>query len=150
MSRVEGLVGHMMHANPDFRGTYKWGGLDGPAVEISWVSNTTLHVDLDLEKIWSIVPDPNVDVDFDLVFSKECVDDNTMRVNIVSQNITYNTILGGWLTNKLIDWFGEEADLTIEQQLELDLPSGMSCDDLQVSINEDGELIICCFSLGVN
>ncbi len=152
VSRVEGLVGHMLHADPGFKGGIKWGGLDGPAVEINRVSNTTLHADLDLEIILNHVPDPNLDLGFDLVFSKECVDDNTMRVNILSQNITYNTILGSWLQRKLIDWFNVEIGdaITIEQQLELNLPSRMSCDDMQVSISEDGELIICCFPIGSN
>ncbi|MBC7774795.1 MAG: hypothetical protein H7246_05090 [Phycisphaerae bacterium] len=145
VSRIEGLVGHMIHADPAFKGTLKWGGFDGPAVEANRVSNTTLHVDLDLERILKIAPDLNVDVDFDLVFSKECVNDSTMRVNIVSQNITTNSTLGSWLTNKLIDWFGEGADLNIDQHLELPLPDGMSCDGMRVSISEDGELIICCF-----
>lgn len=158
VSRVEGLFGHMIHAEPSIRGNLKWGGLDGPAVEITQVSNTTLHVDLDLEAIIDyeifvdIVPNLNLDLGFDLVFSKECVDDNTMRVNFISQNFTYNTVLGSWLQNKLIDWFNVETDApaSIEQQLEFDLPSGMSCDDMQVSINEDGALVICCFPIGGN
>src|SRR5581483_8917957 len=59
-SRIEGGIGSFMYDNRLY-----WGHLHGRAVEVSYKDAGTLHVDLDLAYD-SILPDPEVDVDFDV------------------------------------------------------------------------------------
>ena len=160
VSRIEGLVGHMTHADPSLRGNMQWGHISGPAVEIKKVSNNTLHVDLDLEVPISIWPNPELDVDFDIELSKECVNDTTMAVVIKSKNFTSNADYALWrdivsfgttyLTSELINWYSGNCTEppVIEQRLEMTVPRGINCNDLQVSVGSDGQLLICCFTLG--
>ena len=68
---VESLFGHMRHVQDDLKGVY-WGKKYGSRwVEATGKSgaNPTLHLDLDLAKDVNNFFDPEVDVDFDLVFS---------------------------------------------------------------------------------
>lgn len=60
-SRVEGLIGDFIRGNQ-----LEWGHLYGRAVEATRKNNNTLHFDLDLEAAISYLPNPEVDVDFDL------------------------------------------------------------------------------------
>jgi hypothetical protein len=63
--RVEGLVGDAIRGT----GVY-WGGRHGrQSVEITQVNATDLHVDVDLAYEVDVLPDPDVDMDFDLRFS---------------------------------------------------------------------------------
>ncbi len=68
---VESLFGHLRHVQNDLKGVY-WGKKYGSRwVEASYKAgpNPTIHFDLDLAKDVNNFFDPEVDVDFDLVFS---------------------------------------------------------------------------------
>ena len=68
---VESMFGHLRHVNNDLKSLY-WGKKYGSRwVEASYKanSNPTIHFDLDLAKDVNNFFDPEVDVDFDLVFS---------------------------------------------------------------------------------
>jgi hypothetical protein len=74
LSLVECSIGNQLNHQSDF----SWGKerivfstLFGPAVEVTFVDYKTLHFDLDLERELG-GPNPEVDVDFDLVFT--CTD----------------------------------------------------------------------------
>jgi hypothetical protein len=60
-SRVEGIVGDYIHGN-----RLEWGHLHGRAVEATRKNANTVHFDLDLKADISYLPDPEVDVDFDV------------------------------------------------------------------------------------
>ena len=62
----------------------------GPAVEVNYVNEKTLHFDLDLQKIISYSPDAELDVDFDLGFS--C--DNGVIKTKVSNVQTHTNLVG--------------------------------------------------------
>jgi hypothetical protein len=65
--RIEGIVGDLITGNPLY-----WGGISGPAVELSGITDSSGHqslwVDLDLKADASVLfidlPDPTVDIDF--------------------------------------------------------------------------------------
>ncbi|MBL8204292.1 MAG: hypothetical protein JNM09_08680 [Blastocatellia bacterium] len=60
-SRIEGMVGDFIHGNQ-----LEWGHLYGRAVEGTRKNANTLHFDLDLKAAIDYLPDPEVDVDFDV------------------------------------------------------------------------------------
>jgi hypothetical protein len=158
VSRIESLVGNMIHAEPDVRGKMQWGQLEGDAVEISRKSANRIGVDLDLEVPINNWPNPKLDVDFDLGITKECVDDSTMTIRIVSSNFTSNADYALWkdivslgttaLTSKLVNYLAKECSdpPEIEQSIEFNLPPGVRCEDLEIFFSEEGNLVICCFS----
>ena len=98
-SRIEGMVGHYIHGNDLY-----WGHLYGRAVEITKASiSNAIHVDLDLSVDISWVPDPEVDVDFDVVFS--CT---SGVVNISVKNLKkwvgYDVPILGTLVNPIVNY----------------------------------------------
>lgn len=158
VSRIESLVGNMIHAEPDVRGKMQWGQLEGEAVEISRKAANRIHVDLDLEVPINNWPNPKLDVDFDLNISKECINDSTMSIRIVSSNFTSDADYALWrdivsigttaLTSKLINFLAKECSdpPEIEEHIEFNLPPGITCNDLEIFFSEEGNLVICCFS----
>jgi len=93
-SRIEGMVGHLIRGNALY-----WGHLFGRAVEVSRarISNS-VHVDLDLAYDVPLAPDPEVDVDFDLVFS--C---SSGTVNITPKNVKHSVHTNIPLLGSLLD-----------------------------------------------
>jgi hypothetical protein len=61
-SRIAAIVGHHLH----FDEGIKWGKLHGRGVEVSQKDTQTVHIDLDLQSVVNNLPDPEVDVDFDV------------------------------------------------------------------------------------
>lgn len=149
LSRLEARIGHELHADPRLKGRVAWGKLFGEGVEMTRKNNNTFAVDLDLKAIIDYFFDQEVDVDFELSFEKECTEDGDLVLKINSFNYKTN-----WDDSKLLELLNiETPDLPeIEQEIAFDLPEGVSCDNLQVSLNADGDLVICCFpiSLGNN
>lgn len=89
LSLVECSIGNHLNQGPEFGWGSKVRGLPntlfGPGVEVEFVDNKTLHFDLDLQRKVS-GPNPEVDVDFDLVFS--CVNG---IIKTEMKNVTYGT-----------------------------------------------------------
>jgi hypothetical protein len=66
-SRIEAIVGNWIEGRDD---TYKWGNLSGSRyVEMTPRDWRTVHVDLDLTRIYSYRPDIAADFDFDVRFA---------------------------------------------------------------------------------
>jgi hypothetical protein len=74
LSLVENAIGNQLNYMDGFDwGSKVWGlpnTLFGPAVEMTYVDNQTLHFDLDLQRKLG-GPNPEIDVDFDLTFKCE-------------------------------------------------------------------------------
>ena len=64
ISRIEAHVGNAIHGEDAY-----WGEFHGDPVEIERESREAVHVDLDLAADVPIINDPEIDIDFDLVFS---------------------------------------------------------------------------------
>lgn len=161
-SRIESLMGHLLHADSELRGRFKWGFLSGPAVEVTRAGNNSVHVDLDLEVEIDWWPNAALDIDFDIKVEKSC--DNAahkMTLKLTSQNFTSNADYQLWkdiaslgftkLTADLIDWYAENCStpFQVSREFEVDIPEGINCDDLQVSVDAAGNVVICCFALTV-
>jgi hypothetical protein len=69
-SRLEAQLGHEISFQGSASSLY-WGHLHGRAVEVKRKNATTIGVDLDLAKVQKWLPNPEVDVDFDLGFTCE-------------------------------------------------------------------------------
>jgi hypothetical protein len=76
-SRIEALVGHHLHGEEAY-----WGGLEGLRfVEAEAASSPdSVHFDLDLKAFVPVLPNPDLDVDFDLKFTARCSLDQTRAV----------------------------------------------------------------------
>ncbi len=61
-SRMESLIGNLFWTSSEV----KWGHIYGRPVEISYVAPNKFHVDLDLEGVAPWLPNPEVDIDFDM------------------------------------------------------------------------------------
>ncbi|MBL7814694.1 MAG: hypothetical protein JNL70_06785 [Saprospiraceae bacterium] len=82
-SVIESAIGNQMSKDPNIA----WGDKNtswGKHVELKYVSPTTIHVDLDLEKSARLSPDPELDVDFDLVFS---CNNGALKMQIVNVKV---------------------------------------------------------------
>jgi hypothetical protein len=102
-SRIEGIVGNSIATNSLY-----WGDISGEAVELAG-NGSALHVDLDLAADVTILPDPGVDIDFDLVFS--CDVDN--KLLITSTNLAVDvdsSIVWEVLTLDLIEIMDTKVD----------------------------------------
>ncbi len=160
VSRVEGLIGHMLNADGVLKERLKWGHIFGATVEVSRKSNHALHIDLDLEGIVPYWPNPEMDIDFDIEITKNCEVKNGRNILIMelaSKNFTSNADYSDWadvaslgilkLADVAIDWYAQNCTdpPVINQALEVPLPDNINCDDIEVYINEYGDLVICCF-----
>ncbi|WP_437296815.1 hypothetical protein [Sorangium sp. So ce426] len=140
MSRVEALVGDSLHGEDLY-----WGNLYGPAVEITRgcpageAECTTAHVDLDLAySTW--LPDPEVDVDFDLDFV--CADG---ALSIVTSNLEvdadsdwYYEVLGLGLL-EILDYKVRRGVEAAWEELSQTLDVGAEC---RVNVTPEGGLSI--------
>ncbi|MEM6734584.1 MAG: fibronectin type III domain-containing protein [Bacteroidota bacterium] len=159
VSRIEGLVGHMIHSDPEIEGKMKWGKLNGPAVEIKKKSINSVSVDLDMQAKVNNNFDPSLDIDFDISFSKSCIesgDETVLRLGFASSNFVSDTDSSWWqdvlslgtsyLISKLIDWYSDNCTTppSISRSVEVNLGDEIDCEDLELSVNDNGDLIICC------
>ncbi|WP_437797743.1 fibronectin type III domain-containing protein [Sorangium sp. So ce693] len=140
VSRVEALVGDSLHGEDLY-----WGNLYGPAVEItrgcpaSEAECTTAHVDLDLAySTW--LPDPEVDVDFDLDFV--CADG---ALSIVTSNLEvdadsdwYYEVLGLGLL-EILDYKVRRGVEAAWEEISQTLDVGAEC---RVNVTPEGGLSI--------
>lgn len=99
LSLVEASIGNQLNFTPGFDwGEYgrvnntKW----GPVVEVAYKSFNTLTFDLDLQRRIDNYPNPEVDVNFDLVF--KCVNG---RIGFDIKNVSYGTNLPGHILTLL-------------------------------------------------
>jgi hypothetical protein len=102
-SLIEGMLGHEMYYNKLY-----YGHLYGRAVEVSKASLAkAIHVDLDLAYDVSWLPDPEVDVDFDLVFSCSTgvIKISLKNLKIKVDSAWYSEVLGVGL---IIDYIGNK------------------------------------------
>lgn len=112
-SMVESMVGNQMHQRPDNK--LSWGNTSGvntvwgDHVEGNRVDGNTLHFDLDLQ--YDITgPNPEIDVDFDLVFS--CNGDGSVSIKTanvktgceVLGQVSCSTVINA--INGALMWFG--------------------------------------------
>ena len=160
VSRIESLMGHLMLTDPALKGNFQWGEISGAPVEVTRVTDNKIHVDLDVEAIIGWWPNPEVDIDFDISFTKACDPaTNRMTITMQSENFTSNADYPLWkdilslgttkLTADVIDWYAENCTTppVISRSFSVDVPADMDCDALEVKVNAGGDLVICCFSL---
>jgi hypothetical protein len=109
VSLVESSIGDQMnHMSGLGWGDKTWGlpnSLFGPPVEITYVDSKTLHFDLDLKINKRYLPDPALDVDFDLIFT--C---NNGIINTRMENLKFETNWVGdlylWLKGNVVTLAG--------------------------------------------
>lgn len=140
VSMVEAAIGHQITIENN---SVAWGTrgsvyntLWGPAVEVSFVNDKTLHFDLDLEKSVTGL-NPEVDVDFDLEF--ECLNGIiSMKVKNIKTGTNWVGEADQWLTT-------EGVKLLVNALAgEVGIPgggfiSGLLSDFLSFSLNFDPE-----------
>ncbi|HEX7844603.1 MAG TPA: hypothetical protein VF476_02315, partial [Chitinophagaceae bacterium] len=115
-SMVESMVGNMIHYKGEGKilwgDTYMTNTVWGDHVEMKRVDGNTLHFDLDLQA-YTAVSNPEVDVDFDLVF--ECMGSGYIRIKTANEKTScdFNTPLlqpsCGTIRsviNGVLGWFG--------------------------------------------
>lgn len=131
-SRVEGIVGDFIHGNQ-----LEWGHLYGRAVEATRKNNNTLHFDLDLEADISYLPNPEVDVDFDMEIT--CANGTiSMKVKNVVVDVDSSPILQvlslgliNFLDAELSSRINDAAkNIKIGQDVPLGFCPGISVDSL--------------------
>lgn len=158
-SRIEALMGTLIHT--ELKGQFKWGHISGDAVEVSQKSADAVHIDLDLEAIIDWSPNPSLDIDFDTKITKVCDNNNPQRMTIrlASENFTTDADFQWWkdvltlgITKgvaDVIDWYAEKCETppSIERSFDVFLPTGLTCSQLDVRVDESGNLEVCCFSL---
>jgi len=159
VSRTESLVGHMLNVDQDIRDRFRWGFITGPAVEVSKADDKTLHFDLDLEAKINNWPNPALDLDFDIEVASRC-DNATHKLNVdlTSKNFTSSTDFSLWkdllslgvlpLSDKLIEWYANECTNPpeVKQSFEVKLPQNFNCNDINVKVNDDAGVTVCCFA----
>lgn len=159
VSRIEALMGHLIHTDEDLKGKVKWGKLHGAAVEIERKDNNTITVDLDLQAKVNNNFDPELDIDFDITFNTSCLENGSvLRLSFISENFTSNANASWWqdvvslgssaIIAKALNWYSENcmSPPSISQSLDIDLTDEIDCGDLQLEITEEGDLVICCLA----
>lgn len=139
VSRIEGMVGHAIHGTEAH-----WGEFQSPNwVEATFADNPErLHVDLDLEADVTALPDPEIDIDFDLLFRIDVEPGATTAVlRIESANVNANVdfdlltelfgnvLLLGQFGGSVEDYIAKriEADFApIVEAIQIDVPAGSS------------------------
>jgi hypothetical protein len=161
VSRIESLVGHLIHTDAEIGDRFKWGFVHGPAVEVSRSGASVLHVDLDLEATIENWDNPELDLDFDIAMARRCTAGTPDKVTIAltSQNFTSNVDFALWKditslgvmkgVDKLIDWYAKDCVTPpqIEQTFEVNLPPGIDCSALQLEVQPQANVTLCCFRL---
>lgn len=159
VSRIESFVGHLINTSSDISGSFKWGHLDGPAVEVQRISTRAIRVDLDTEATINNWPNPALDIDFDIEVAKRCEDgENKLIIDLTSKNFSSNADFALWkdlaslgvlkLTGDLLDWYALNCATPpeIKQSYDVSLPQNINCDDLNITVGAGEDLIICCFA----
>jgi hypothetical protein len=159
VSRTESLVGHMLNVDQDIRDRFRWGFITGPAVEVSKANDKALHFDLDLEAKINNWPNPAVDLDFDIEVASRCDSArHKLNVDLTSKNFTTSTDFSLWkdllslgmlpLSDKLIEWYANECATPpeIKQSFEVNLPQNFNCNDINIKVNDDAGITVCCFA----
>jgi len=112
-SRIESMVGHQIR----YESLY-WGHLHGDAVEVTYgcpagtQNCNKIHVDLDLAANVNNLPDPSVDVDFDINF--QC---SNGALNITTTNFTTN-VDSSWIYEVLSLGLINILDVVVEGRIE--------------------------------
>lgn len=143
-SRIESMVGDMLHDQPAY-----WGDRDGRAfVEATFVDPQRLHVTLDLEGEANNMPDPEVDIDFDLVVSAACAPDGSVAVSITTENFHANVSLG--ILGGVIDFFtgvfvalDEPCEGGISGCIERRIAQAIESQFVPISLQINADLPIC-------
>lgn len=155
VSRVEGIVGHLLNASSKIKEKAKWGFLEGAAVEVTRNGSKSLHVDLDLEGVIPYLPSAAVDIDFDIEVTKSC-DAGQLALGLATKNLTTSSDYTWWkdlvshggshLATKVIDYLAKECINIpeIKYSFATKLPEGTDCEVIDVSVDTDGSVIICC------
>jgi hypothetical protein len=114
-SRIESLIGDAIHYE-----SAHWGGLDGDRyVEVSRLDDQAVRVTVDLIAEITGLPDPEVDLRFDLRFSGSCTDGQTpLQLNIAVENVQASADFD-WLMEFWNLWLinfaeGEIADRVVD------------------------------------
>lgn len=155
-SRVEGLIGHHLHGESAY-----WGGLHSPRYVEAWPATIAdaVHFDLDLKASVDVLPNPDLDVDFDLKFDAQCSADGTRAEVALSVANLESDADFVWWGELLAAAFScatgqpdciDYAENTIEERLEnafgsialpagsSQLPQGYRCQTANVDIASDG------------
>lgn len=138
-SRIEGAVGDRIQSNK-----LSWGAgtnLFGHAVEVTKKSSTAVHVDLDLEYGLPLLPNPEVDVDFDLTFS--CAN-GKVAATASNYDAHLDSVIYDYLKNllpvwgpKLLDALTGNALKGLVDNLSISGQFGGNCPVISVSDNGD-------------
>ena len=135
LSMIEASIGNQLSPRTD---GLDWGEFGwpfptrwGPVVEASYKNANTLAIDLDLQRRIT-GPNPEVDVNFDLVF--RCVGN---RIQFEVRNITYGTNLPGRVLQWLIDNMGTVLSFALNNPIFAGIASGLLGKFLDYTVNFD-------------
>ena len=144
VSRIEGIIGDRIHGTQ-----LKWGHFFAPDwVQATRVNESTLHVDVDLEADVS-GPNPEVDLDFDLIFAITC-DDDVAILTIDTANydpdVNYSWF-DDLITLGIVEAFDDDIKKRIKEDLEpislsFDIPAGGLCPSIRVDPNGDIRFVL--------
>jgi hypothetical protein len=156
-SMVESVMGNLLHR--DFSSSLEWrGNSSSSTVSLSRVNATKIHITFRLTTLIEYWPNPDTDISLDIDFSKSC-DQGRLRINISSSNFSTNIDSDGWadlktvglseISDVVLKKFADKCtiDASINQNIDAQLPQGVDCSSLQVSVNQYGDLVICCYRI---
>jgi hypothetical protein len=117
-----------------------------------------LHFDLDLEALINNWPNPALDLDFDIEVATRCDSaSRKLNVDLTSKNFTSSTDFTLWkdilslgvlpLSDKLTEWYANECTTPpqVKQSFEVKLPENFNCSDINIKVNDDAGVTVCCF-----
>ena len=144
VSRIEGIIGDRIHGTQ-----LQWGHFFGPDwVQATRLNASTLHIDVDLEADVS-GPNPEVDLDFDLIFAITCDDDRAI-LTIDTANYdpdVYYSLFDDIITLGIVEAFDDDIKKRIKEDLEpitlsFDIPAGGLCPSIRVDPNGDIRFVL--------
>jgi hypothetical protein len=156
VSRIESIVGNMLHLSDQISSRVKWGKIHGDPVEVSKKGSKILSVDLDLELKLDNLPNPELDIDIDLEFSKSCnTDEDTLVISMKSINFKSNADSALWLdfaslglsfvATKIFNFLANNSCdpiLESERKFNFPTPDGFNCQEAVLTIDQDANIII--------
>ena len=162
ISRIESLMGDLIWNS----GEVKWGKIYNNSGVETWRGNASnkLHVDLDLEGTINNFPNPEVDVDFDMVINFENQGGSAWALKIDVQNIVVAVDFSWWVevigaigapicgiasgtdcVSLLENYIEDKAEAGFSSQSQR-IPLGqLPCPAPSVTVSEQGALSFGCF-----
>ena len=160
-SRIESYIGHLMYLGAGLPWDMAWGDRDGPQLRMTVLAPDRLHVYLNLKGMPDILPDPQVDIEFDIFVSKSCGSGNELRINLTMRNFTTNVDYELWediasasftyWVGRIVNYYAQECldPPVISEEIRPVLDPEIDCEEVEVYFNAKGDLLFCCRPLGL-